>query len=619
MISELDSLMEHSPDILVVFDRNTCITEISRQGSLHLGFPTGDIIGKRITELIGTSSAEIEDRVRQAFEKGAPVSSEHEVPTTHGLHCFSATYTPLPGSSGDVEKVFAVWRDISGDSSGKKKTEETAKAGAVEINQNSRTLSKEHIFSTAILETVKALIVVMDSNGCIIRQNNSFEKLTGLSPSGTKGKSFLSVFSLADSSGADVSSFTDLAGYHSVGEYESHWTGPGLRSKYFTWSVLPLFDENGSVEFFIATGIDITERKLAEDALKESENKVRALIEYAPVGIVIVDAKGSITLVNEKTESLFRYGRDELVGKPVETLIPSRFRENHREHLARFAAEPSLRLMGRGQELSVLASDGQEIPAEIALSYVDTKDGRLYLCFLTDISERKAAEEELMKTRQEFISILTHDLKAPLASVMGFMDLMERSLGKNKMAKEQEYSALIRHSCNVMLNLIQNIVESSRIDSQKFTFNFDTFNLSELISELRKSYSPLTDREHITLDFRCPEDMMVKADKAKMRQAFHNLLSNAIRFTPRHGTIGIIAEKESGRAAVKVYDKGKGIDLAEQKHLFTKFTQVRGERRGTGLGLYIVKNILEGHGSDVILKSAPGEGTSFFFSLPLAG
>jgi len=196
---------------------------------------------------------------------------------------------------------------------------------------------------------------------------------------------------------------------------------------------------------------------------------------------------------------------------------------------------------------------------------------------------------------------------------------MERSLGRNKMAKEQEYSALIRHSCNVMLNLIQNIVESSRIDSQKFTFNFDTFNLSELISELRKSYSPLTDREHITLDFQCPGDMMVKADKTKMRQAFHNLLSNAVRFTPRHGTIGIIARKESGRANLKVYDTGKGIDPAEQKHLFTKFMQVRGERRGTGLGLYIVRNILEGHGSDIVLKSSPGEGASFFFSLPLAG
>jgi len=351
-------------------------------------------------------------------------------------------------------------------------------------------LSQDHIFSSAILETVKALIAVLDNEGIIIRQNSSFEKLTGLSNTDTKGKSFLALFSLADLSGAPVSSFADLAGYHSVREYENHWKCADEASRYFTWSVVPIFDENGSVEFYIATGIDITEKKLAEEALS--------------------------------------------------------------------------------------------------------------------------------KARQEFISILTHDLKAPLASVMGFMDLMERSLCKEKMTKEQEYSALIRHSCNVMLNLIQNIVESSRIDSQKFTFHYDIFQLKELISELRKSYSPLTDREHITLDFRVPDDIIVKADNAKMRQVFNNLLSNALRFTPRNGTISIIANKDGNRAMVQVADNGKGIPRQEQEFLFQKFSQARGERHGTGLGLYIVRNILEGHGSEVKMKSAPGEGTSFFFSLPLA-
>lgn len=490
MASELKNLMEHSPDILAVFDRDLRILDINREGALHLGFPLNKIEGKKITELLGETAQDIDHHVRQAFEKGLPVSALHEVPTTYGLHCFNAIYTPLPDKSGSVDRVFGIWRDTTDETAKMRKLEEVVEARALVLNEKSTALSQDHIFSSAILETVKALIAVLDNEGIIIRQNSSFEKLTGLSNTDTKGKSFLALFSLADLSGAPVSSFADLAGYHSVREYENHWKCADEASRYFTWSVVPIFDENGSVEFYIATGIDITEKKLAEEALS--------------------------------------------------------------------------------------------------------------------------------KARQEFISILTHDLKAPLASVMGFMDLMERSLCKEKMTKEQEYSALIRHSCNVMLNLIQNIVESSRIDSQKFTFHYDIFQLKELISELRKSYSPLTDREHITLDFRVPDDIIVKADNAKMRQVFNNLLSNALRFTPRNGTISIIANKDGNRAMVQVADNGKGIPRQEQEFLFQKFSQARGERHGTGLGLYIVRNILEGHGSEVKMKSAPGEGTSFFFSLPLA-
>ncbi|GEM_PF-1970514 len=490
MISELKTLMEYSPDILVVFDKDHRVLHINREGALHLGFSLDEMAGKGISELLGGTSQSIDHHVQEAFEKGLPVSALHEVPTTHGLHYFNAIYTPLIDKSGSVDRVFGIWRDTTEETAKTRKMEELVEARALELNEKSTALSREHFFSTAILETVKALILVLDGEGLIIRHNTSFEKLTGLSYAGTKGKSLSALFSLTDSSGVPVSSFEDLAGYHSVGEYESQWKGADEVTRYLTWSIVPLFDENGSVEFYIATGIDITEKKHAEDALN--------------------------------------------------------------------------------------------------------------------------------KARQDFVSILIHDLKAPLASVMGFMDLMERSLSREKMTREKEYSSLIRHSCNVMLNLIQNIVESSRIDSNKFTFNFDSFPLAELISEFQKSYSPLTDRERITLDFRCPPDIIVKADRAKMRQVFHNLLSNALRFTPRGGTIGVIVDKEGDRVAVKVADTGKGIPLSEQEHLFQKFTQARGERHGTGLGLYIVKNILEGHGSEVSMKSAPGEGTEFFFSLPLA-
>jgi PAS domain S-box-containing protein len=312
---------------------------------------------------------------------------------------------------------------------------------------------------------------------------------------------------------------------------------------------------------------------------------------------------------------IFGYKKHELIGQLMDRLIPDRFQNAHVGSHENYAKNPYFQPM-LYRELCGRKKDGTEVPLEIALSHVKTDDGDLYLSFTTDITERKRVEAELKKTREEFIAILTHDLKNPLSAIMGFADLLEKSLTGEIKGDNLAYLSMIHQAGDTMFNLISNIVSASKIDSGKMVFNFSDFSLSDLIENLKKMFFPLFQQKKIVFSSLCPGEIRVNGDCEKLRQVFENLLINALRYTPSGGTIGINARTEGDRVTVEVYDTGKGIPLPEQGALFQKFKQVRGERKGTGLGLYIVKNIIEEHGSVVKLESEPGKGTRFFFTLP---
>jgi signal transduction histidine kinase len=226
------------------------------------------------------------------------------------------------------------------------------------------------------------------------------------------------------------------------------------------------------------------------------------------------------------------------------------------------------------------------------------------------------AEEDLQYTREEFIAVLTHDLKSPLASIMSYARLItEPRLGEISPNK-REFAQVISKSGDIMLQLINNIISISKIEAGLMKYNFETFPLSELFNELKETFEPLAMEGSLSLEFANPEEISIRGDRIKLRQVFYNLISNSLRYTPPGGQIDISASMGDGRVAVEVCDSGTGIPEVDQETVFDKFAQVQGERSGTGLGLYIVKNFLSGHGSDVLLVSTRDKGTKFFFTLP---
>lgn len=352
------------------------------------------------------------------------------------------------------------------------------------------------------------------------------------------------------------------------------------------------------------------------DKLLRTKAFFDALFESAIIGYFLIDDTGKIVDLNAKLAELFGYSKDELLGKAVEELVPDNIKEQHSKYCASFHLKSETRPMGIGLLLHGRRKNGEIFPAEIGLNSVKFADSSYVFVSVVDITKRKTAENEINRLREEYISILTHDLKSPLASIMGFAELLEEKDQGEISDNKLHYVQIIMNSGKSMLKLINDIVLASRLEAGQMSYNFTNFSLDKLIEELGEQFMPEADKAEIILKFSCPSDTYVFADRDRILQVFHNLISSTIRYTPKGGMISISVNIKGETAEIMLWDNGAGIPDNEQKNLFQKFSQVKGERKGTDLGLFIVKKILEGHGTSINFESKNGKGTSFSFNLP---
>jgi signal transduction histidine kinase len=262
----------------------------------------------------------------------------------------------------------------------------------------------------------------------------------------------------------------------------------------------------------------------------------------------------------------------------------------------------------------------QLIPRNADELWIRTLVVTILLMFATYVqflfTRLRKAEENLQKTREEFIAMLIHDLKSPLASMMAYTQLIQDPRKGEIPRDKLEFAGIIYKSGEVMSGMINNMVNASKIEAGQLEFHFEDFLLESLIREIKRVFDPLAIPSGIALDFQCPDGCWVHGDRNKLRQVFYNLISNALRYTPQGGRVYITVTASGSKVTtIEVGDSGRGIPESEQSRIFQKFTQARGECHGTGLGLYIVKNYLQGHGTEISLRSQEGHGAHFTFSL----
>lgn len=223
--------------------------------------------------------------------------------------------------------------------------------------------------------------------------------------------------------------------------------------------------------------------------------------------------------------------------------------------------------------------------------------------------------EKVERMKEDFLAMVTHDLKTPLTSIIGNTQLLmlQKKLADDKTDSLRAIDIASRN----LLFLVNNLLNVMRMDSGMMTYAPEDFPLERLAEEVVAMVSPLAQRKNVKLTFH-PSKGWVHADMEKIRQVLSNLLSNAIKFTPQTGAVSLTHRQDGGKIVVEVSDTGPGITKEDQSRLFQKFSQKKGERGGTGLGLYIVKKMLDLHGSEIEVKSEPGKGTTFFFCLDMA-
>lgn len=383
-------------------------------------------------------------------------------------------------------------------------------------------------------------------------------------------------------------------------------------------SLSPLPTEEGTM--VMSAVRDISDRKRADQ-------KFRGLLESAPDAMVIVGRDGKITLVNSQVERLFGYERAELLGQPVELLVPRRFRANHPEHRSHFFSAPQPRAMGEGLQLFGLRKDGSEFPVEISLSPIHTEDGLFVASAIRDATERRRYEHALQQAnrlKSEFLANMSHELRTPLNGIIGFSEfLMDEKPGPLN-AKQKEYLTDVLNSGRHLLQLINDVLDLSKVESGKMELHPTTFDAELAIDEVCSVLFPLVKDKNIIIRREVAVDARsVTLDRRKFVQVLYNLLSNGVKFNDEGGEIRVLVDfDEPGSIRLRVRDTGIGIDNADFPKLFVEFQQLdSGATRrfgGTGLGLALTKKIIEFQGGRIDVESRLNVGTTFTVHLPVA-
>lgn len=358
---------------------------------------------------------------------------------------------------------------------------------------------------------------------------------------------------------------------------------------------------------------DITTRK-------KSEEKFRSLLDSAPDATVIVNEQGIIQMINIQTETLFGYARNEMIGKPVEILIPIELRNRHVHHRGSFVQSAGVRAMGAGIELNAVKKNGSTFPVEISLSPIQTEEGMLVSAAVRDISTRKELEDELRRSNAEmeaFTYSVSHDLRAPLRGIIGFTAILEEDYASKLDNEARRITGIIRNNTLKMGHLIDDLLGFSRMRKQeivKLALNSQSL-VNEVIAELSQS---IASNRNIIWEVRPLPS--VNADINTIRQVWINLLSNAVKYSgnTKDPKIEIGSWLKDGQAVFYVRDNGVGFDDQYRHKLFKVFQRLHDaeEFEGTGIGLALVEKIISKHGGKVWAEGKQNEGACFYFSLP---
>ena len=362
------------------------------------------------------------------------------------------------------------------------------------------------------------------------------------------------------------------------------------------------------------------DRRSAQDALRESEARSRAILESAQDAVLTIDHEGRIREFNPAAEQLFGFSRQQVLGLRMSDLIvPPELRAEHERGFSRHLQTRASRFLGRRVELPAYRADGTTFPAEVSVIRLETFGRPSFTGFVRDLSERQAVD----RMKREFVSMVSHELRTPLTSLRSSLGLL--ALGKGgELSKEAEKLVAIAERNTVRLvSLINDILDLERLRGGRVELRRAAVFLEPLLARAVEDISPLARESQIVLE-RAPSEsgLVVLVDADRIVQVLINLLANAVKFSPAGGRVWLLAEPLAESVRISVCDDGLGIPAEWRERVFEPFQQVEGSdsraRGGSGLGLAISKSIVERHGGSIGVEPREPAGSRFWFTVPLA-
>ena len=623
-LTRLREIIELAPDAYLLAGDDTILTDVNHEACHLLGYGRHEMVGRSAFDFVVPEQHERLRATRVALlEPGTVVKAEWRFARKDGSQVpveVSSNILPDGRWQAFVRDVSEAHR-IADEREAMLAREQAARRQAESANAQLR--ESEERFRLTIDEAPIAIALVA-LDGRFVRVNRVLCDITGYSQDELTRRTFQEI-THPDDLETDVELLRrlergDIPRY----QLEKRYIRKDGSTVDIMLSTSVLRAPDGAAQYYIAQIEDITARKQAEAALRLSEAKFSGIVSISSDAIITADEHRRITLFNSGAEKVFGYSKEEVLGTPLERLMPERFRAGHPAHFARFAAGAvAARRMGERREIFGLRKNGEEFPAEASISKVTIGDATFFSGVLRDVTQRKQVESALqaaVSARDAVLGVVVHDLRNPLNTITMQASLLERE-GPEPERRDQKARLVIMRAARRMNRLIQDLLDVSRVEAGELRMEFTPLSAADLVREAFEANAPLAAAAGLELSLDLTDDVGdVLGDRLRLLQVLDNLLGNALKFTPRGGRIVVRVSASRKEVRFAVADTGSGIAPEGLAHVFDPFWQAtaRAGRLGAGLGLPITKGIVEAHGGRIWVDSAVGMGSTFSFTIPAA-
>lgn len=597
----LAAIVSCAQDAIIGHDLEGIINSWNAAAGRLFGYGPDEIVGMPGSVLLPVDRSDEETQIVARVQRGERLEPYETVRRSKDdrLVQVSLSVSPIHDHSGRLIAVSTIARDIT-----------PRKAAEAAVHQAHEQLREQ----AAVLDL--APVLVRDRDNRIVLWTQGAQRLYGFSKEEALGRISHELFGTRFP--APLVQIEDALHRHGRWEGELVHRRRNGEPLVVTSQWVLHRDDTGQPIRILEANADITERKQAEQALRDSQARLEGMIDSAMDAIISIDEAQRVVLFNAAAERMFGCTALEALGQRLDRFIPANVRAAHRDHIRAFAqTEVTSRAMGRPHSLTGLRANGEAFPLEASISQTMAAGATLFTAIVRDVTERKQAEQQ----KNEFLALLAHELRNPLAPICSALHVMGEAAADP--ATVGRMRQIANRQVEHMARLLDDLLDVARISQGRFALRKEAVELGSALARAAESVRPLCDERRHELQVIRPErPLWVKADRTRLEQVLTNLLNNAAKYTDPGGQIRLSAEADDAqRAVIRVQDTGIGIAPAMMPHIFELFVQV--ERRlnrsagGVGIGLSLVKRLVELHGGSVeAFSPGLGQGSELIVRLP---